>query len=169
MFKEVFKKVGDRILKKLDDMNAKEEAKLQETLRTLEQADASLAEAKRELEEATANHDATQIELEEIWLEKERMIRKKMEKLEKARRELREMQGEGGDDRISADHGEAIKMNETFNETKVAEELAKEKARVAEETATISEAEAAQLTAVRAKLSGEGVKTETAPTQEDPE
>lgn len=81
-----------------------------------------------------------------------------------------EAQGEGLEankaEMIKADQIEGFEMNETFDETKAAEAAAKEKMRVAEETAAIAEAEATQLAAVRAKLSGESVKAEEAPAQE---
>lgn len=84
-----------------------------------------------------------------------------------------EAQGEGLEankaEMIKADQIEGFEMNETFDETKAAEAAAKEKMRVAEETAAIAEAEATQLAAVRAKLSGESVKAEEAPAQESTE
>jgi len=70
---------------------------------------------------------------------------------------------------IKTDQVEGFEMNETFDETKAAEEAAKETARIAKEAAAIAEAEATQLAAVRSKLSGESVKTETAPASESVE
>lgn len=57
------------------------------------------------------------------------------------------------------DHEDANEMNKQFDETKVAEEAAKEKARIAEETRIQAESEAAQLAAVRAKINGGGSET----------
>ena len=54
-------------------------------------------------------------------------------------------------------HGEALEMNKAFDENKAAENAALEKARVAEEDRLQAEKEAAQLVAIRAKLSGESV------------
>ena len=109
---------------------------------------------KKQISEATASGD----------MDKVAELASKGKEFNNQKKELKKSnENEAYEDAKIEDQKEAIEMNKQFDETKPAEEVAKEKARIAEQDRITAEKEATKLAEIRAKI--QGGDTENSPTK----